>query len=346
MSATAPLTPGVVNQLLGEYGALTRAALKEYLPEARPSRYLYDLLRIYPERGGKMMRSTLCIATAKAFGASTEQSVRTAAAIELLHNALLIHDDIQDESELRRGAETLHQLYEVPLAINAGDALCLMSLRPLLDNRFELGPSRSLRILEEAQRMAIESAEGQALELGWQFDNVLELDASNYLEMVLKKTCWLATIYPMRVGAIIARGAQQPLDRFIHFGFLLGAAFQIQDDLLNLYADNAYGKELNGDLWEGKRTLMLMHVWQHADASGRRRIKRIMSEKRQARSGVDIHWLRRRMDRYGSIRYARQLAHALAGAASVEFERLYGHLPESDDKAFVRGLPTWVFERA
>ena len=345
MSATAPMTPNVVNRLLHDYGQLTGAALQDYLPQARPSRYLYDLMRIYPERGGKMMRSTLCIATAKAFGATTDQAVRTAVAIELLHNALLIHDDIQDESEIRRGGQTLHQLYKVPLAINAGDALCLLSLRPLLDNRVQLGPLRSLRILEEAQRMAIESAEGQATELGWQFDNVVDLTERDYLEMVMKKTCWLATIYPLRVGAIIAHGNRINVDRFIHFGFLLGAAFQIQDDLLNLYADNAYGKEINGDLWEGKRTLMLMHVWQRSDGAERKRITRIMSEERATRSEVDIHWLRRSMDRYGSIRYARELAHALAGAAGVECERLFGHLPDSDDKNFVRGLHTWVFER-
>jgi geranylgeranyl diphosphate synthase type II len=101
-------TPGVVRETLAEYGAITRAAMEAHLPTGQPSKYLYELLADYPQRGGKMMRSSLCIATARAFGASLEQALQSAVAIELLHNALLIHDDIQDGSEQRRGRPTLH----------------------------------------------------------------------------------------------------------------------------------------------------------------------------------------------------------------------------------------------
>src|SRR5580700_2260923 len=139
--------------------------------------------------------------------------------------------------------------------------LSLLSMRPLLDNRRRLGPWLSLRILEETERMARESAEGQAMELGWRRDNVTGVTEADYLEMVLKKTCWLATIHPSRVGALIGTGGAAPLEPFIRFGFLVGAAFQIQDDLLNLVGDaQAYGKELGGDIREGKRTLMLIHL--------------------------------------------------------------------------------------
>src|SRR5216684_8172519 len=126
---------GLVSAILHEYGGLTRTALKQYLPEREPRRYLYDLLSDYPQRGGKMMRPSLCIATARLFGAPIEQAIRTAVAIELLHNALLIHDDIEDGSEERRGRPTLHKLHGVPLALHAGDTLTLMSLRPLIENR-------------------------------------------------------------------------------------------------------------------------------------------------------------------------------------------------------------------
>ena len=187
----------LVPTVLAEYGDLTRESLKEYLPTWQPRRYLYDLVADYPDRGGKMMRPSLCIATAKAFGARTEQAVRSAVSIELMHNALLIHDDIEDESEERRGQPALHVLHGVPMAINVGDTLSLMSLRPLIDNRVTIGPRLAMRVLEETERMARESAEGQAIELGWRYDNVCDLDEDDYLLMILKKTCWLAAIQPV-----------------------------------------------------------------------------------------------------------------------------------------------------
>src|SRR6516162_87343 len=114
--------------------------MKQYFPTGTPRRHLYDLLSDYPERGGKMMRSSLCIATARAFGGSIDDALCSAVAIELMHNALLIHDDIEDESEQRRGRPTLHVLHGIPLALNVGDTLTLLSLRPLFDNIGRLGP--------------------------------------------------------------------------------------------------------------------------------------------------------------------------------------------------------------
>ena len=204
-----------------------------------------------------MMRPSMCIAAARLFGAPLENAMQTAVAIEMLHNALLIHDDIEDGSEKRRGRPTLHLLHGVPLALNAGDTLTLMSLKPLLENRIRIGERLTLRIIEETQRMAHECAEGQAMELGWRRYNTTEIDDADYMEMVLKKTCWLATIYPVRVGALIGSRDSVDLDPFVRYGFFLGAAFQIQDDLLNLIGDDGYGKEIDGDIWEGKRTLML-----------------------------------------------------------------------------------------
>jgi geranylgeranyl diphosphate synthase type II len=293
-----------------------------------------------------MMRSSLCIATARAFGASVDDALQSAVAIELLHNALLVHDDIQDASEQRRGRPTLHALHGVPLALNAGDALGLLSVRPLVANVSKLGPRLALRIFEETERMAWESAEGQAMELGWRRDNAVDLNDSDYLTMVLKKTCWLATIHPSRVGALIGSRGRAPLTPFIRFGFFLGAAFQIQDDLLNLVADHRYGKELNGDLVEGKRTLMLNHVLMQATARERSRLARMLDPAHQPPSAAQVNWLRGLMERYGSVEHARGIAHGLAGAALHEFTGIYDALPDSRDKQFIRGLVTWVFERS
>jgi geranylgeranyl diphosphate synthase, type II len=306
---------------------------------------LYDLLADYPRRGGKMMRPSLCIATARIFGASFDEALCSAIAIEMFHNALLIHDDIQDESELRRGEPTLHVKHGVPLAINAGDGLLLLSLRPLLDNFAKIGALASLGILQETERMAWETAEGQAMELGWRRDNSPHVSDADYLTMVLKKTCWLGFIYPSRVGALIASRGRAELERFIRFGFFLGAAFQIQDDLLNLIADDKYGKELNGDLFEGKRTLMLTHCLRQCSESERGRVMSLLGLPRDQRPPKDVAWLRELMQLYGSASYAHKYAHALAGAALHEYSCIYGELPDSDDKTFVRGLATWVFER-
>ena len=263
-----------------------------------------------------------------------------------MHNAMLIHDDIQDESEQRRGRPTLHATEGVPIAINVGDVLSLMSMRPLLDNRFVLGHQLSLRIIEETERMARESAEGQALELGWRRDNVTDVTEADYLEMVLKKTCWLATIHPSRVGALIGTAGTFDLDRLIRFGFFLGAAFQIQDDLLNLVGDpEAYGKELSGDIREGKRTLMLIHLFEQASPAELTRLRRMLGRPRTRRSEDDVRWARELMDSYGCIEYARQVAQGLAGAARHEFTLVYEGLPDSRDKRFIEALPTWVIER-
>ncbi len=243
----------LVKEVLDEYGALTRVALQTFLKAQSERSDVYRMAADYPLRPGRSLRASFCIAAAQAFGATAEQAMQSAISLELLHNAFLIHDDIEDESEERRGQPALHQLHGVPAALNAGDALISLSLRPLLGNRASLGPRVAWRVIEEAERMVRESVEGQALELKWRQDNTWALTDSDYLGMTLKKTSWYTTIYPCRVGALIGTKDNVDLDAFVRFGFFLGSAFQIQDDLLNLVGDHAaYGKELSGDLREGK----------------------------------------------------------------------------------------------
>lgn len=336
----------VVPELMKEYGGAVRTRMMDYLPDAEPRKYLYDLVGDYPRRGGRGLRPTLCIATARAFGSNPERALLTAVSIELMHNAMLIHDDVEDESEQRRGQPALHIKADVPLAINAGDMLALLAMKPLLDNRAVVGREMSMLLLEETIRMARESAEGQAMELGWRADNAMHITEADYLEMVLKKTCWLATIHPTRTGALIGAGRRVPLDPLIRFGFFVGAAFQVQDDLLNLTGDaTAYGKELGGDIYEGKRTLMLIHLIENSTPEERERVRALMALPRDDRPLEEISWVRDAMDTYGCIEYARQVAHGLAGAAAHEFTKLYGALPESRDKDFIRALPAWVIAR-
>jgi geranylgeranyl diphosphate synthase, type II len=335
----------LVETVLSEYGALTRSHLQKYLPEDEPS-YLYELLADYPRRGGKMLRPSLCIAMARTTGATVEEAIPSAVSIELLHNALLVHDDIEDASDTRRGTPTLHTLHGAPLAINAGDAMGLLSLRPLKDNLHRLGLATGLRIFEETERMAWESTEGQALELGWTRDNRMDVTDEDYLRMVLQKTCWLGAIYPLRVGCLIGARGRLPLDPLIRLGFFYGAAFQIQDDLLNLDAGPAYGKEPNGDLLEGKRTLMLIHALRHGNDDERRELGAFLTRPRGERSPADVARVRALLDSTGAIEHARTVALGLAGAALYEFDQYFAGTPPSRDLDFMRSLLTWVLQRA
>jgi geranylgeranyl diphosphate synthase type II len=336
----------LVETVLAEYGALTRTHLQQYLPQDEPRSYLYELLADYPRRGGKMLRPSLCIAMARATGAALEDAIPTAVSIELMHNALLVHDDVEDASDTRRGTPTLHALHGAPLAINAGDAMGLLSLRPLKDNLHRLGLTTALRIFEETERMAWESTEGQALELGWQRDNRTDLTDEDYLQMVLQKTCWLGAIYPLRVGCLIGARGRLTLDPLIRLGFFYGAAFQIQDDLLSLEPGPGYGKEVNEDLLEGKRTLMIIHALRHGTRGDRTELAEFLGLPRAARSGAAVAQIRSLLDRTGAIDHARTVASGLAGAALYEFDRYFAGVRESRDRDFMRSLLTWVLERS
>lgn len=337
----------LVREVLGEYGTVAQKALTECLARESRREPVYRLASDYPLRKGRSLRASFCIAAARAFGASPSDAVRSAVSLELLHSAFLVHDDIEDESEERRGKPALHLLHGVPAALNAGDALVVLGLRPLLENRATLGPRVSWRVLEEAERMARESVEGQATELRWRRENAAGLTEADYLMMTLKKTCWYTTIYPCRVGALIGTRDGIDLDRFVRFGFFLGAAFQIQDDLLNLTGDHErYGKELDGDLREGKRTLMLIHLLTHSSAGDRDRILGLLALSRDQKPSAEIAWLRDAMLRTGSVEYAQAVAHGLAGAALHEFKGVFAPAPDSRDKRFIEALPRWVLERA
>jgi geranylgeranyl diphosphate synthase, type II len=341
----AGVDDALVQEVLGEYGEVTRRHVQRYLPQEEPKAYLYELLADYPRRGGKMLRSSLCIAMARATGGTIEDAAASAASIELMHNALLVHDDIEDASGERRGTPTLHALHGIPLALNAGDAMGLLSLRPLKDNMHRLGLATGLRIFEETERMAWETTEGQALELGWQRENRTDVSDEDYLRMVLQKTCWLGTIHPLRVGCLIGARGRLPLDPLIRLGFFFGAAFQIQDDLLNLEPGPAYGKEVNGDLLEGKRTLMIIHALRTATKRERDALTAFLRRPRSARSASRVAWVRGLLDRCGAMEHARTVARGLGGAALYEFDTYFAEVPDSRDLRFMRALLTWVLRR-
>ena len=343
----------VAEAALADYGGRARAAMLDALPDGSPGPWLYDLVRSYPTRPSKALRPTLFLATCEAFGGSASSAMGVAVAIELLHNAFLVHDDIVDGSLRRRGSPTLHESAGLGLALNAGDALGALAQRQLRRSIDQLSARVASQVLEEFETMLIRTAEGQATELGWCRDGVDDVGPEDYLDLIMHKTCWYTTIHPLRVGALIGSatstdGPAPALDAMIRFGFHLGAAFQIRDDILNLTGDDRYGKEIGGDLLEGKRTLMLIHLLQSAQGHDRRFVSEFLATDREGRSLDDVDRVREMMDRHGSIAFAQAYADGVAAQAMTAFESAFAPTldPEpSRGAAAVRSMIAYMHGR-
>jgi geranylgeranyl diphosphate synthase type II len=356
----------VINDALSCVRAEIAGKIGSYL-DARagePGAYdrLYQLLRDYPFRQGKMLRPTMCIAAARALGAMGHTALTVATALELYHNAFLIHDDIEDGSHSRRGADTLHRQVGIARAINAGDATNVMSVGLLLENLAVVGVAKALHLLHEIELMARQSAEGQAMELDWVNDNVAALNDDDYIAMCTKKTCWYSFITPLRAGLIVgwpvgrAEEIGPAITAITGFGASIGIAFQVQDDLLNLRGEQeAYGKEIGGDLYEGKRTLMLNHVLRESPRAAE--LLAILAAPRERKTAAHIQLILTEMERCGSIEHGWAIARAHADLAArlfAEFDFLAERTPLRPDEAwtcevtdarFLRELVNFVIYR-
>lgn len=285
------------------------------------------MLRDYPQRGGKGIRSELLLATAHAYGvregsAQWQAAQWLAAALELFQNWVLIHDDIEDDSEERRGRPALHRLYGVPLAINAGDALHVYMWRAVQRSGITAA-------WPEFMEMVLLTAEGQHLDLAWVSRREWNLTEDDYLHMVRLKTAYYTVIYPLRLGALAA--GREPQGAFTEAGLALGTAFQIRDDVLNLVGDPLkYGKEIGGDLLEGKRTLIVLHWLAQASASQRAQFLHFMhanrSDKDPAEGRQLLGWLRDS----GSVHYAQAFADQEAQRGLALLQAALGEAPDQE----------------
>lgn len=246
--------------------------IREILPDDnRHTGNLYELMLDYPLRHGKSLRPAISIAACRATGGSLAAVITTAAVLELYHNAFLIHDDVEDQSTVRRSEPTLQELHGVPVAVNVGDGMLAATIQPLLENVARIGLGRALRILRIVSRMSRESAEGQMLELDWIRRNAWDLVDRDYLRMVHKKTGWYSFMAPAMAGAVAAGLPDDQVAALARTFVPLGIGFQIKDDILNLTSNgDSYGKDLLGDLWEGKHTLILIHALRVCGARERR----------------------------------------------------------------------------
>jgi geranylgeranyl diphosphate synthase type II len=333
--------------LLKRYQRRAAEEIERRLPRGEPRAWLYEPMADYPRRAGKGLRAALCLATCQAYGGTEDDALAVAAAIELAHCAFLIHDDIEDSSPTRRGRSTLHRREGIPIALNAGDGLAVLSLAVLRDGCRTFGPRLGARVFDEFLSAMVRTLEGQALELGWRRDGVVDLSSGDYLSMVLGKTCWYTTIAPMRIGALIGSRGSADLAAVSRFGLFLGTAFQITDDILNLTGGQAdYGKEIHGDLREGKRTLMLIHLLSTAAPDDRAVLVDLLHKDDSQRTDEQLRWLADLLVRYGSIAFARDFACGVADAAADAFSDAFHTATRPEEAEVVRHLVRYAIERS
>jgi geranylgeranyl diphosphate synthase type II len=337
---------GDVEGRLREVAKVVRRAMLDAMPDGEPVRWLYGPMREYPSRPGKALRPALCLSAGRAFGADSDDVLGIAVAIELLHNAFLVHDDVADGSEMRRGRPTLAATHGMAAALNAGDGLAIVSSQVLRRATRRLDRDLADLVWGEFDTMAMRTLEGQAIELGWQFDDVEDLGPEDYLNLIMLKTCWYTTIHPLRVGAIVGSRGKAELVPLARFGFHFGAAFQIRDDLLNLVGDErTYGKEILGDLYEGKRTLPLVHLLATAKGTHRALVRDYLRRDRAARSPELVRTVRGLMDDYGSIAFTSEFAEGILLVAEEYFEQAFADAEPGPDLDFLRKLVPYVWAR-
>ncbi|MGB7871036.1 MAG: polyprenyl synthetase family protein [Mycobacterium sp.] len=335
-----------VEDRLRQVSKVVRRSMLDALPDGEPTQWLYAPMREYPSRPAKALRPALCLSAGRAFGANPHDLHGIAVAIELMHNAFLVHDDIADGSEMRRGRPTLATTYGTAAALNAGDGLAIVASQVLRRATRRLDRDLADLVWAEFDTMAMRTLEGQATEIGWQLDEVEDLNPEDYLHLIMHKTCWYTTIHPLRVGAIVGSRGEVELGPLVRFGFHFGAAFQIRDDLLNLVGDERmYGKEILGDLYEGKRTLPLMHLLSVAQGTDHALVREYLHLTRSQRSAELVQRVRALMDEYGSIAFTSEYAEGILLVAEEYFEHAFAGAEPGADLDFLRALVPYVWAR-
>ncbi|MFH1306742.1 MAG: polyprenyl synthetase family protein [Candidatus Micrarchaeota archaeon] len=293
---------------------LVEAELERIIPKSKKPPQVYGLIHEFLSRGGKRFRPLLCLACSRMVGGKDSDSLTAAAAIELFHNFTLIHDDIEDSSEMRRAKPCLHISHGIPLALNAGDGLFMMVWKAAL----EINSPRSL----QAQKILLSSftsvLEGQALELSWHHNNNWNITKDDYMQMVGGKTASLISA-SCNVGALLGGGTPEQCSSLATYGYKIGLAFQVQDDLLNLIGEEKkYKKEIGGDIREGKRTLMVLDCIPKLSPSDAKKMKKILSAPKNSPS--QINWCIEKMRSTNSLKYGEEYAKTLVEEAISELK--------------------------
>jgi geranylgeranyl diphosphate synthase type I len=263
---------------------------------------LRTAMKHYPLAGGKRLRPLLAYLVAEAISGNGETTVPYGVGLELVHNFTLVHDDIMDRSDFRRGIMSVHKKFDTPTAIIAGDALFALAFENICNLQVD---DALLRIIVNDTALAVrEVAEGQQMDM--EFEKKSEVTIRDYLSMIDKKTSRLY-FAAARAGAIIGRGSLEQIKAMGELGYLMGIGFQIWDDVLDLEGDEEKtGKPFGGDIREGKRTLMVVYGMNVLKGEDRKTFKGILGNPRASKKTVQdaVNLLHK----CGAVSYAKNFA--------------------------------------
>ena len=234
---------------------------------------LYDPAAYILKSGGKRLRPLLVLFSTKAAGGKFSEAYNAAVAVELLHNFTLVHDDIMDNADKRRGRLTLHKKYDLNTAILAGDSLLSVAYEYLIKD----SGSHLKEILDSFTHGLVEVCEGQSMDKD--FEILREVSITDYMLMIEKKTAVMAEMCCI-IGANIAGASKKEIKALARFGKNIGIAFQIQDDLLDISANESdFGKFVGGDLVEGKKTYLFLKALEKSSGKDKKDFIRIIERK-------------------------------------------------------------------
>ena len=268
---------------------------------------LYDVLNHIQDTGGKRLRPIICILSAEAVGGSRDKALFTAVAIELLHNASLVHDDIIDENYVRRENLSNPARYGVKRAIVIGDFLFGLSCEML-------ALCRVPEVVGLVSSTVSDIATGQYLEFSLRLRDLQEVTEQSYIEVAALKTA-STFMASTEAGAMLGGGSETEVENLRLYGKNLGMAFQIQDDVLDICGDTAKtGKPVGIDIQNGERTILAIHALNHSSASEKEYLSEILSKKKEVER-YDIDRVRAIFIESGAINYAIQLSNELVTTA-------------------------------
>lgn len=260
-----------INQILSN-------ALKKREPVS-----LYEPGSYILNSGGKRLRPLLVLLSAKAVGGKFSDAYNAAAAVEMLHNFTLVHDDIMDNADKRRGRLTLHKKYDHNTAILTGDSLLSIAYEYLLKDC----NGNAKEVISSFTHGLIEVCEGQSLDTDFELRKNVSL--SEYIIMIKKKTAAMAEMC-CKIGALLGGGTSSQVKALGNYGLNLGIAFQIQDDLLDIAADEKeFGKTIGGDLIEGKKTFLFLEALEKSNGEDRKKLLKVIERKGIRRNQVSSY---------------------------------------------------------
>lgn len=241
--------------------------------EKRKPANLYQPILYTLSQGGKRLRPRLVLMATEAFDGDMEKAIYPAAAFEMLHNFTLIHDDIMDDAPIRRGKPTVYKQWNGNIAILSGDALANMALIEMLDT--PISAENVVKLTKLFAQTSVEICEGQQYDLDFETCDHVSID--DYIYMIRFKTAVLLAAC-LKAGAMISNAPEEAQESIYQFGISIGLAFQLKDDLLDVYGDKAvFGKKIGGDIRENKKTYLYLRALEDADEFSRNELLRLFS---------------------------------------------------------------------